>query len=555
MVLCPAMRSCFHCGDAHSSTMCPVREIQRQGQRVSDQLSELGARGTSALDRVSESMQELRQTVADEAEFQREALGEDLRRLGDTVGQSFRGLASIIDYHHAETIWLQQKQLDALAGIGDTLRSPRATEAAELLEMARQCLDTGMVADALRLVGEGVEKNPLDHRLYVVRAFAFVAQDKPESALEALELALRHARTTSARNQTLLYLARSLRSLGKYEAGFQRAIEGFALAPSVSDSRSIESAFRGEATRAVTNGPWLSCGHEAVAIAGDWSKAGELRADMLERVHQVIGDLVDREPSCFEQLLSDQHAGLVPGMRSLLEGRHAKACDDLDQAETLASSSLAASKPAEVERIRRMVREARASGVHHRVLSCVPAVVRAALSVHQARLAELEEDERRIVAQWHKSVEGLKRDHAEVLRMKEDEVTHQARDIRGDTTAGGLAFLGAFVGGAKECSDANGAPLAGLLIGGAVGGALGFVYRVWRRSFVAREKDAIVSRFPTKLAEVEAEKVRRLAAINSLRESATQGLDAFLIGVQELGLEGVLTGEKGLPRSATASVG
>jgi len=118
-------------------------------------------------------------------------------------------LASQFKQTHDEAMWEAEQQTHILTGIHNTTENSRGAEAEELSRMGRESLKAGMMDEALELLEESIEKNPVDYRAYVLMGHAYIEKDEPESALDRFDYALRNARTEGYRTRALLLIART----------------------------------------------------------------------------------------------------------------------------------------------------------------------------------------------------------------------------------------------------------------------------------------------------------------------------------------------------------
>jgi ribosomal protein L7/L12 len=448
----------------------------------------------------------------------------------DSLGRIEDGLAdlrSAVDQAHIEQMWVSKMQLDVLMGVHDALKNPRSTAAEELLQMARQCLASGMLPEGLKLLDEAVEKNPLDYRLYVTRGLANVQRNQLDKALFDFQYALRNARDDMMKQQALLLLTRAETTVGQHEAALGHATD----AAAIEDSRGpIEQ-------------PGLAA-YEAVRTIGSWCRAGGAHQSAIPRAPVLLKKAIDVNPVWFACAQAEGLATKIPGLPRMLQ-------ETLDEQQTIAAvvqgqlKILASHFPRADESIRQAesqlaVAVARQDYVRLRaavsdsleIAESLAAAARSAAALESRQLESTGNQE--AWAAQQKAREEIGRIEArarayvasieEQLRQMERE-RREAQDIPKGSTLDKAFGLAMSFGGISGCiaGGAVGAP-KDILLGMGGGAVLGVILGIGAAVLMQKRKftsiDGKVSSLVSELAGVQADALREKSAIEARVASA-----------------------------------
>lgn len=193
------MPTCNYCQGDHRTSACPQKAQNQTTEAIEKigymQLSEINKLATVYRDSATE-------------------ISSSIERISDRISHSVTELTTYLEYSHAETMWLMERQLEVLTGIKNLLEYPRATEANELLKMGAESLKRGMVQECLNLLQEAVKLNPLDYRIYITMGHAYLAKDDYKNAFDRFEYSLKNARRNSYKINSLLLMSHVCYSTG-----------------------------------------------------------------------------------------------------------------------------------------------------------------------------------------------------------------------------------------------------------------------------------------------------------------------------------------------------
>ena len=205
------MPTCYYCLGNHYTIHCPVRAQER----TTEAIEKLGHRSLQSMDEIVSAQMDVADRVVD--------IGGEI---SDAIYE--HELTDVFRWAHAEEMWYAEKPLEALTGIHDMVKNPRATKADELFKMGVESLNRDMIKESLKLLQDAVEQNPLDYRIYIAMGHAYLRKDDLENALDRFEYALKNARTNYYKSFALLLIARVEYCMGRVEEAakeVKRAVE------------------------------------------------------------------------------------------------------------------------------------------------------------------------------------------------------------------------------------------------------------------------------------------------------------------------------------------
>ena len=129
---------------------------------------------------------------------------------------------------HAQATWQREKMIELLTGIHDMTKNPRGTQGDELFRMGEKAMVRGMPGQAIGLLCEAIEKNPLDFRAYISLGLTYSRQEKFDQAYDNFVLALKNAQTDYYKCYSVLLMGRAqfcMRNFDKAAALLQKAIK------------------------------------------------------------------------------------------------------------------------------------------------------------------------------------------------------------------------------------------------------------------------------------------------------------------------------------------
>lgn len=506
---------CYYCYGAHRSSGCPTQAIRDASDRE--------AAGLDRLEGVMEANADAQDRAARATAAGVESLGR--------IEASLANLSEAFEQAHIEQMWASKMQLDVLVGVRDSLRNPRATAAEELLQMARQCLTTGMLPEGLKLLDEAVEKNPLDYRLYVTRGLANVQRDQLDKALFDFQYALRNARDDAMKQQALLLLTRTETALGQHKTALGHAIDALA----------IETA----------KGPVDMHGlaaYEGVRTIGAWRRAGTAPEDVVSMALELVRDVIDINPHWFRCALAEEAVRKIPGLPALLQDaldRLAKTADVvLDELKRLESSvgfSDGRVKAAE-QRLENATAQRDFEDLRWAVSQALEAgeqLGAAALSAAGNAQGQINQEANRDRYQAEQQARAEIAQIEQFARQSADPLQAKLKFLRsikdaaasGDTLStflggggvyGGIAglFTGCTVG--AQSKQIGSGLFWGLVLGGTIGAGIGLFIRQLKLS----SAEGRVSEVESKLSSIEGDTGMRVAAVRSRNASVAAGADA-----------------------------
>ena len=242
--------------------------------------------------------------------------------------------------------------------------------------MATQCLDSDMPDEALRLITEAVERNPLDFRLYVTRGFANIRRDNLPKALDDFRLALKNARSSALEVQALLLVARTERSLGQHAEAFAHA----------SQAAKLDTAHRVAETAGLP-------AYEAALTIGSWFRSARPPAEAAAKGASLVADAIAANPTWFAPAWVNPSINAIPAIASVLTTaveRQQSKMTEVERAFAAVSPSLAeferalgrgAGESADLAEFRRDIGEARTQGSYAKMRAVHAEAVRYAATL------------------------------------------------------------------------------------------------------------------------------------------------------------------------------
>lgn len=206
------MAKCFYCLGNHSTNACVKQSIDNVGHNV----QETGTDLSDAIGQVSGQLSEINQNLLD-----------GLSRVEGSIQQ----LHTFLLWSQSEVIWRMERQVELLTGIHSMIQNPRATQGNELYKMGADSFKRNRLDDAIKLLLEAREMNPLDYRVHITLGHVYARTGDSTKAKESFQAAVDYARTDEYKKDALLLLCRGLRCLGQTEQAITAARQASLLAP------------------------------------------------------------------------------------------------------------------------------------------------------------------------------------------------------------------------------------------------------------------------------------------------------------------------------------
>ena len=229
------MPTCFYCGGNHYSSACPIC-AQNQTTHA---IEKMGYQQLSVMDNFASAQRESLEVVSSGFDRMSNRVTQSLGEATDAT----RELIDIFEFNHSEMMWQMERHLEVLTGIRDMLKSPRATQANEGLEMGVESLKRGMVKESINILKDAAEANPLDYRIHISLGHAYLKVDDLKNALNQFKYALKNAGTNYYKSYSLLLISRVYYCMGYIEKAVKSAKQAVKDSPEYSEAHYQYAAY------------------------------------------------------------------------------------------------------------------------------------------------------------------------------------------------------------------------------------------------------------------------------------------------------------------------